>query len=243
MKKGGVAAFTLVELLVVVSIVSLLASLLLPALGKAKDTAKAIQCKSNLKQLGAGLFSYFTDYQEWIPFGYDTNSSLYAGYATLSTFAWYCQVAEYVNCRAAGYNAIVPRDVATWTAAAFQSPVVYACPKVGRSYPCGFPIDFAPPTPIAKFAPLGRDGVCRGKLSMLKLPANRAFLLDYSDSAYAQFFNVGLSSSYAPRHAGGLNLLFFDGHVGWDKYAYLFNKGALTSSYYADKQDAFFAYY
>ena len=121
--------FTLIELLVVIAIIAILAAMLLPALNKARDKARAIQCLSNLKQQGTAFNMYYADNKDWIP------PRTRSGNASmdLSTHAWPVMLFPYV-----GYPNLEKQSRSESTSGYYVKfmPSVFKCPSFHASW-CG----------------------------------------------------------------------------------------------------------
>ncbi|WDE96500.1 prepilin-type N-terminal cleavage/methylation domain-containing protein [Lentisphaera profundi] len=66
--------FTLIEILVVVAIIGILASLLLPALGQARKKSKLALCTSNIRQISTALYMYTTDNDSYLPYSHNVTN-------------------------------------------------------------------------------------------------------------------------------------------------------------------------
>lgn len=88
--KTKISAFTLLELLVVISIMVILMSLLLPGLKKSRETAKQIKCAGNLKQIGIAMAAYCNDNRDYLPMVY---------VSPVCDWASTLRESEYIDCR------------------------------------------------------------------------------------------------------------------------------------------------
>jgi prepilin-type N-terminal cleavage/methylation domain-containing protein/prepilin-type processing-associated H-X9-DG protein len=120
--------FTLVELLVVISIIAILIALLLPALAAARQDADSVVCLSNERQLGTAFQEYQSDYDgqtiSWQPL---PTAATDPSIGTWADYYWPAYLQNY-------YSAVQPNQT-TWNNVNFQSAPVLVCPSTTTSEP------------------------------------------------------------------------------------------------------------
>jgi len=212
-KRGFCKSFTIVELLIVIAIISILASMLMPALKSTREKAYEIKCKGNFRQIGFATGDYTGDYNSWLPFGYAEGES-FSGYASASIGGWYAVLAPFFRIPVYDYYRLGN------TVQGISSPTVFSCPSQKFSYPSVVPVTYAPPSTAAMGVQINSSPLFyRANLNRIKDLSGKAWLVDVSSlPSYMNPRQIGNSNNFAPRHSNGSNVLFFDSHVGWISY-------------------------
>jgi len=217
-KKSG---FTLIEILVVVAIIALLAAILFPVFGRARENARRASCMSNLKQIMLGVMMYTQDYDERLPILVSTD------YPGSRVMPWFQRLVPYIKssqlfqCPSDNNTTERLQDAVP---SAQRFPVSYAANSysttgvggslnvAGRSL-----AEFEHPSTTVYLSDAGAQsagasGIAFNADGSLKLEKPGCPLLSAPFSSGA----TGTDNNWCgpnPRHLGMTNVGFYDGHV------------------------------
>ena len=201
-------AFTLVELLVVISIIALLVSILLPALSKARESARTVICATNLRNVGMAIIYYADDNNNFLPPGFGFEGM--QGTAWEHNNYWSVAVSEYINPQ---------QDVYHSSAEAMHCPTKRPYPNLPASATESLNYAMAKrlSTVINFYGGPGADKNWR-KMDSIKIPAANIAVVDFWWGRPITGFDIPIEAQNLGLirpliHKNKDNFLFLDAHV------------------------------